>query len=218
MNLGYYVYEIRALLPKDWLDVDQRHIIRWINSQRAIWLKREFNNNRTIEDNIRQSFPVIMSLVERSEVPGIKTGHVILKSNVKIPHTIIRHFKDCITSIHNADMLNENYNYVTKDDIVYSGNGKLNQKDIFCFIYNDYLYIKISCHNPKLKLIKNVIVEGVFEDPIDVDVNYCKNGSPFYDDMDREYPLPDALWNFMKEQIINNGLITSQNEQLEKRN
>lgn len=217
MKLGYYVYEIRALLPKDWLDVDQRHIIEWINSQRALWLKNEFNKNRLIDDNIKQSFPIIMNLVERSEVTGIKSGNVILKSNVLIPNTIIRHYKDCITSTHNADLLTESYNYVTKDEAIYSGNGKINCRDIFSFIYKDYLYIKTQKANPKLRLIKNVIVEGVFEDPIDVDVNYCKNGSPFYTDMEREYPLPKQLWNYMKEQIINNGLITVQNEQLETR-
>jgi len=217
MKLGYYVYEIRALLPKDWLDVDQRHIIQWINLQRALWLKNEFNKNRVIDDKLKQSFPVIMKLTDRSEIPGIKSGHIILKSNLIIPDTIIRHYKDCITSIHNADILSDSYNYVNREDAIYSGSGKTNIKDIYCFIYNDYLYIKISKCNPKAKLIKNVVIEGVFEDPIDVSVNYIKEGSPFYEDMEREYPLPDSLWNYMKEQIINNGLITTQNEQLEKR-
>lgn len=216
MKLGHYVYEIRALLPNDWLDVDQRIIVRWINLQRALWLKNEFNKNRIIDDKVKQSFSINMKLVNRSEVLGIKDTHVILKSNKVIPYSIVRHYNDTITSVHNPDMLGERFNYLPKDDAVYSGNGKTNTKDIFTFIYNDYLYIKINKCNPKNKLINHVVVEGVFEDPVQVDADYIYEGG-IYDEMDREYPLPDSLWNYMKEQIINNGLITSQNEQIEDR-
>ena len=99
MTLDYYVYEIRALLPNDWLDVDQRHIIRWINLQRALWLKNEFNKNRIIDDKVKQSFPIIMKLVNSSEISGIKANTILLKSNVIIPSTIIRHYNTVIEII-----------------------------------------------------------------------------------------------------------------------
>lgn len=215
MKLGYYVYEVRALLPKDWLNVDQRLIIRWLNLQRALWLKNEFNKNGVISDKVKQSFPTVMKLTSGSEIQGVKSTSVLLKSDIEIPDTIIRQHKDTITSIHNADILNERYNYVTKDDAIYSGNGKMSSKDVFSFIYNKYLYIKTQKSNPKIKLINNIVVEGVFEDPIEVAVNYIKSGSPFYDDMERDYPLPDTLWNYMKEQIIKSGTLTVQNEEIE---
>lgn len=216
MTLDYYIYEIRALLPKDWINVDNRHIIRWIDLQRALWLKNEFNNNRFIYDKVTQKIHLKMKLVNSSEISGVSSNNVILKSTVKVPTTINQYYKDSIVSIHNADILGENYNYVEKSDAIYSGNGKLNHKDVYSFIYNNYLYIKTQKGNPSIKLINKVVVEGVFENPIDVERDYIYTGDNF-DFLNLEYPLPEALWTYMKEKIVNQGLITSQNEQIEER-
>jgi hypothetical protein len=214
MQVKHYLYEIRALLLKDWLNVDDRHILRWMDLQRAMWLKNEFNANRIMDDKLSQSINVKMNLVNRSEIDGIKSNSVILKSDKLIPTTIIQHYRDSIIAIRNADILGENYNYVYKQDAIYSGSGKTNSRDIFAFIYNRYLYIKCQKDNPKIRLINNIVVEGVFENPVDVYMQYIFKDY-YMDFQDVEYPVSEALWNYMKEQIINNGLIASQNEQQE---
>lgn len=216
MKLENFIYEIRALLPSDWLDVDDRHIIRWINEQRAIWLKNEFNNGRLVDDRLKQSFHLEVNMVNSSEVSGVKSNSVLLKTKYEIPNVIIKHHSDTLTSIHSPAMLGEKFNYVLKDDAIYSGNGKINSKDIFCFKYNKYIYIKCQKSNPKIKIIKDLIIEGVFEDPIEVVRDYINRGKVI-DIMQIEYPISDAIWVYMKGQILKNGLILKESEDVEKR-
>ena len=215
MTLDYYIYEIRELLPGDWLDVTNKHITRWINLQRSLWLKNEINQGRYIDDKIKQTIIVDTVLVNASEIAGIKANSVLLKSSKEIPYTIILKTTDTITSIHNADILGESYNYVTKEDAVYSGNGKMNTRDIFSFRYNKNIYIKCQKANPKIKLINKLVIEGVFEDPIEVARDFNSTGD--FNELKMEYPISDALWNYMKEQIINNGLISIQAENVEEK-
>lgn len=214
MTLDGYIYEIRALVPKDWIDVDHRHIIRFMDLQRATWLKNELNNNRISSDKLSQKINIKMNLVERSEIEGVKSNSVILKSNVDIPTTILQYYKDSILSIHNADRLGEDYNYVTREEAIYSGNGKLNCNDVFAFIYKKRLYIKTQKSNPKIRLINNVVLEGLFENPVQVERDYVFKGE-YFDFMNMEYPIHEALWTYMKEKVIQNGSILSNNEQIE---
>lgn len=216
MKLESFIYEIRALLPSDWLDVDDRHIIKWINEQRALWLKNEFNNGRLVDDRLKQSIPIEVKLVNSSEVSGVKANSVLLKTIYEIPNVIIKHYSDTITSVHSVSILDEKFNYVLKDDAIYSGNGKINSRDIFCFKYNKYLYIKCQKSNPKIKIIKDIVIEGVFEDPIEVERDYINRGKDI-DIMKIEYPISDAIWVYMKGQILKNGLILKESEDVEKR-
>ena len=216
MTLDYYIYEVRALLPKDWPAIDNRIIIRWINLQRAVWLKNELNKDRLIDDKIKQTIITPMEIVNRSEIPGIKSKHVILKSTLKIPTTIVRHYRDGIISTHNSDYLSEEFNYVTQQEAIYSGSGKLNQNETYSFLYNDHIYIKLLKCNLATKLIDSIVVSGVFENPLEV-AEMAYTGEQAFDILKVEYPLPDALWTYMKQQVINNGSLTSQNEEIEKR-
>ena len=216
MKLESFIYEIRALLPSDWLDVDDRHIIKWINEQRALWLKNEFNNSRLVDDRLKQSIPIEVKLVNSTEVSGVKANSVLLKTIYEIPNVIIKHYSDTITSVHSVSILDEKFNYVLKDDAIYSGNGKINSRDIFCFKYNKYLYIKCQKSNPKIKIIKDIVIEGVFEDPIEVEKDYINRGKDI-DIMKIEYPISEAIWVYMKGQILKNGLILKESEDVEKR-
>ncbi len=216
MKLESFIYEIRALLPGDWLDVDDRHIIMWLNEQRALWLKNEFNKGRIIDDMIKQSFYMPIKMINASEVPGVKSDSILLKTILEIPKVIITHNSDTLTSIHNADILGEKFNYVTKDSAIYSGNGRLNSKDIYCFKYNNYIYIKCKKNNAKVKLLKDIVIEGVFEDPVLVFKDYINRDSSI-NTMKLDYPIPMALWVYMKEQILKNGLLIKQSEDVEKR-
>ena len=89
MQVKHYLYEIRALLPKDLLNVDDRHILRWMDLQRAMWLKNEFNSNRIMDDKLSQSINIKMNLVNRSEIDGIKSNFVILVLNLFLINTLI---------------------------------------------------------------------------------------------------------------------------------
>lgn len=201
MTLKKLIDELKNALPESYKYVDERLIIRVLNEQRAIWLKNQFNQNRSIDDIVKQSIYVDVEMKSRVEFLDNLDKFNILKSKVSIPETLNRHYKDTVVSVSNYDILSEKYNYVTKEKAIYSGNGFTNKNKIFCFIYKDNLYIKLTKANPKINLIKKVVIEGVFEDPVEAfKVNNI--GDP----LNMEYPIPITSFTYIKNEIIN-GLI-----------
>jgi len=203
MLLNRYVSEIKELLQADLSD---RFIIDQINQFRAVWIKNELNKNRVIDDVIKQTITCIeMTIQTQSECPAVTTTDMVLKSTVSIPKTIIRSNRDSILSVRNSKILSERYNYVPLERAVYSGSGKVNKREIFAFIYNDYLYIKLNPENPKIPLLNKVSIEGLFENPLDVAEMTCCDDSTCYDITTMDYPLSIGAWAYIKSQMIPDG-------------
>jgi hypothetical protein len=138
----------------------------------------------------------------------------ILKSKISIPTTLDRHYSDTITKISPATLLAEPFNYIRHDQAYYSGTGLVNHREIYAFIFGDYLFIKLSKANPKIKFIDYVAVSGVFEDPREA---FLIN-NPKKDVMEMEYPIPIHTWTYIKETIVNQGLIGVQADVKEAEN
>jgi hypothetical protein len=217
MKLQYYIYEIRELLPDSKKSLDDREIIRLINLQRIFWIKNEINKNRPAYDNLVQTIHLELVLVDQSTYPGISTTSRILRTDLTIPKPILTATNDTILNIRNPLVIAEPFNYVTRDNSIYCGNGKTNTKDIYCWQYNSYLWIKINVMNPKIALLRNIAVEGIWEDPVLVDRDYILQESEMvYEPYDFEYPMNDALWAYIKEYIKKGSQeITTQNAEEE---
>jgi hypothetical protein len=209
-TLDYYVFEIRRILPLDLQNIDDRIIIRWINLTRAVWLKNEVNKLNDVSYQFKQRLFCEIKPYDQSLVIDIPTAARILRSTTKIPKILSFGHSDGIVSIKNAKVLSESYNYVTKEQAIYSGNGKLNNRDIFVFMNEDYMYIKLQKENPKIALLTHLVIELYAENPleviklnedIDIDNNFMK---------DISYPIDDILWTYMREEVAKNGLMTIQ--------
>jgi len=198
MILKAFVDEIKIALPYDFKHIDNRLIIQVINESRAVWLKNQFNQGRSIDDVVRQTIYVDLEMVNRIDYPFITDTHKILRSKVIIPKTINQHNIDSIISVRNGDILTENYNYVTKDAAVYSGNSYTNKKAIFVFNYKGKFHVKLNKANSKINLLNKLAIEGVFEDPREA---YLINNTG--DVMFMDYPLPITVFTYNKENIIN---------------
>lgn len=216
MELSYYISEIRQSLPRDWPDISSRMIIRLINEFRTVYIKNHYNQNRSFDRGLMQTINVAVGPVSQSTIPYINSSSRILKSYQPIPRLIKISHRDLITNIRNANILSEEYNYVTKDEAIYAGNGKVNTKDIFVFIdheTDDYLYIKLKKENPKLALLTHISIQGIFENPLD-----CKTlqfGDIYVDDFDYEYPMTDTIWGYIKSSILQDGLRVIQSNKLD---
>jgi len=197
MELKIYVDEIRNLIPEDYKNIDERLIVQTINEHRAVHLKNQFNQKRSIDDVVKQTIFVDLEMIEELEYPVKTTTHRILRSKVAIPKTINRHFEDTITTIRNGLILSEKYNYVTADQAVYAGNGHSNKTQVFIFLYRDKLYVKLQKANPKLTLLRNLAIEGVFEDPREA---YSINNTD--DSLYMEYPMSITTWQYIKDNIV----------------
>lgn len=199
MELRIYVDEIRNNLANDFKNIDERLIIQTINEFRELLLKEQFNQGRSIDDIITQSLNINLKMIDVIEYPIKTTTHKILRSEKEIPKTINRHFEDSIVSARSGLTVNEKYNYVTRNQAIYAGNGYTNKKEVFVFLYNNYIYVKLSKNNPKINLLKNLIVEGVFEDPREA---FLFNDST-KDELKMNYPIPMSIWTRAKDMILN---------------
>ncbi len=216
MKLSYYIDELRELLPHDYENVDDRTLIRWINSQRVLWIKNSLGKGYRIPEGLIQTIPYLqMDLVDQSRVPFISTDSRILKSVVKLSEPIYLNREHLILNVSNSEVLFEPYNLVDKNQAIYSGNGKFNTRSVFAFYYDNNMWIKLQKDNPRLGLISYITVEGIFQDPVDIYKRLIVKDED-YNDRDVEYPLTDTIWIYMKEKLINNGLNTVENEQKEE--
>lgn len=216
MELGYYVDELRELLPHDYANIDDRTLIQWINSQRSLWIKNTLGKGYRPPEALIQVIPYLeMELQDASIVPFINSNDRVLKSKVKLSEPVYLNRKHLICSVSNSKVTSEPYNIVDRHQAIYSGFGKFNTRSVFAFFHDNSIWIKLQKDNPRIGLISYVTVEGVFEDPVDIYKRLIVKDELF-EDRDVEYPITDSLWIYMKKSLIEEGLRTTQNEQKEE--
>ena len=131
MELSYYISEIRQALPLDWPHIDDRMIIRLINEFRTVYIKNHYNQNRSIDRGLTQTVNLAVGPVDQSTMDYVNSTDRVLKSYQSVPKIIKLSHRDMVISVRNAKILSDNYNYITKEDAIYAGNGRMNRKDIF---------------------------------------------------------------------------------------
>jgi hypothetical protein len=207
MQLLYYISEIRQALPIDWLHIDDRMIIRLINEFRTIFIKNNYNQNKSIDRGLTQTINVQVNPADQSTVDYIDTTSRILRSEQSIPKIVKLSHRDLVISVRNAKILSESYNYVSKEDAIYAGNGKANKKDVFVFINHeddgDYLYVKLKKENPKIAFLSTISLQIICENPLDcIPLQY----DTYIEERDYEYPMTDTIWGYIKANILRDGL------------
>lgn len=203
MKLNYYVSEIRNSLPQDYQHLDTRLLIRLINEFRTVYIKNEYNKNKTVDISLAQEISFVMNVKDQSTIIAVSTQDRILKSDIEIPKPIKLSHRELVISIRNPKLLADNYNYVTKDDAVYAGNGRFNIDEIYAFLYEKYLYIKLKKRNPKISLLGTISMSAIFDNPLDcIPFHY----NEYIDPLDYEYPMTDTIWGYIKSNILNDGL------------
>ncbi len=198
-NIKHYLYNRRVPNSNR---LDNRQIIHWLNRQRALWLRREYNQMREIKDNERQIlYNVELEVIEDElhSIPPTNSAS-ILRSVYRIPRAIQSHISDGILSVRGKNKLSKRISYTNRENAIYKGNGWFNRKKIFAFKDDDYIWITYGSNTDKSRIIKEVQVEGVFENPIDVDVF---NGTPMnIKNGDTEYPVSAAFMDFIDGEIL----------------
>jgi hypothetical protein len=173
-----------------------------INGQREVWLRNEYNKNRSIDPNIQQSLNCVeVELVEPHncciEVPD---GCKILKSVLPIPNTIEFYNNKGITSVGPVDITQKRFTLVDYNAIPFVGNGRFNKKVVFCFLYDSYLYL-IS-KSELYKYIQFITIRGIFTDPTSLGEFKDCEGVACWSPYD-PYPLNGWMWEqFIKPYIV----------------
>ena len=213
MKLSFYISELRNSLPQDYKYLDDRLLMRLLGEFRTVYIKNEYNKNKTIDPELAQEIDFEIQPADQSTVIYVSTSDRILKSIREIPKPIKLSHRDLVLNIRNPQIMADNYNYVNKEHAVYAGNGKFNKKDIFGFLYNNKFYIKLKKENPKIALLSIISIRAIFENPLDC-IPFQFN--EYIDPLDYEYPMTDTIWGYIKSNILNNGLNVIQAELTEK--
>lgn len=205
----FQVYEDLQITSDD-TSLDKRLIKDLINQERANWIRKEHNKNRSIDDNIIQDLGCVeLSLVDRQSdrCCEVFTDCKILRSKYTIPNAIELNHEKIITRISPVDFMSIPIYFMDYDHAIYYGNGRYNTKALGAFLKNNYLYIVYNKGNYN-KLLEYVNIQGVFEDPTEA-AKYinCDTQQPCFDWDDR-YPINAWMWQSLVKPAVLNELRT----------
>jgi hypothetical protein len=172
-----------------------------INEQRALWLRNEYNKNRSIDPYIIQNLNCLeLELVNPIDCCiTVPDGCKVLRTKKQIPNTIEFFFTKGITSVGPADIMKPRFILIDYSRVPYAGTGRTTANAIYSFLYGGYLYV--FSKNPSHLLIKYISARGIFEDPTALSeyIN-CENTSCWKPS--DPYPINQWMWAYIKPYII----------------
>lgn len=196
MSLNELVYQIyeALMINSDDTTLDRRLIESIINEERSLFIRREHNKNRSIDDNIIQDLGCV-ELIQVSptspECCDIQVGCEILRTKQQLPNAIELYQDKMITRIAPITLNSLPFHLMDLDAVPYFGNGRFNKNQVGVFIRNNYLYF-IS-KSPKIQLMDIVNVQGVWEDPREAARFKTCDGKVCWTP-DSKYPLNTWMW------------------------
>ncbi len=173
-----------------------------INGQRALFMRNEYNRNRSIDPYVLQD----LSCLELELVNPIDccidtpSGCKVLRTKKIIPNTIELYFTKGIATVGSADILKPRFVLIDYSRVPYIGHGRTTQKAVYAFLYNQYLYV--TSKDPSVSLLKYITVRGIFEDPTELEEYVsCVNGQACFSSS-APYPLNMWMWEYIKPQVL----------------
>lgn len=199
-QIAYEIFEIVRGNISDDDDISIEQIKDMVHDTRAKFLKQKFDKNvRVIDNAYTQSLGALeIEPVDSSSHSTIRSGRYMYRTKREIPSTIPRHnYEGTFVRIGPADQLGVEYNLVSYNRALFSGNGRFNKNMIFCFLRDNKIYL-ISSSGLYHKGVQFIDVIGVFENPSQVAMFKDVNGNSLYSD-DMRYPVSRS----MKDDIVN---------------
>ena len=167
-----------------------------INSQRELWIRNEYNKNRSIDPNIQQELSCVeLELVDPHNCcVDVPIGCKILRTKKQLPNSIEFYNRIGITSVGPTDITQKRYAIIDYNRVPYIGNSRFNKNTIYVFLYDKYLYV-ISKSELTI-LFKFITIRGVFSDPTEAGEFISCNGKPCWSP-EEPYPLNQWMWEYM---------------------
>lgn len=202
-ELIYDLWNFVSPLISDDSVLDERSLSYWVDVQRSLWLRNEYNRNRSVDDNIVQSLGAVQfEVVDRIEdMPYVGTNSKIIKSKLQIPVAIELHNSTMLTRVGSLDMTCRPFKLINYTAVPYTNNGKFNKNELYAFLKGGYLYVISSCNNPAWKALKYLNVRGVFESPEEASKFNNLDGTACWS-IDSPYPINKWILAYLKDAII----------------
>jgi len=213
-ELTYRTFNIIRPQLSDDESIDISEIQYDVENARALLIKRNYGKKfkTQLPESIIQTVPKLeIESVNASNVyQEIPSGNVLMKTKLKIPQLLEKSSgMPMVKRISASTILSSNFTIVTPQQSIYSGNGKFNSKNIFCFYENDYLYFITK--RTLFKGVKYIDLYAVFAKPTDVNAfkntNYSTDSSNVLYDANLPYNNESAYpigqeWEFDLAKII----------------
>jgi hypothetical protein len=182
-----------------------------INEQRSLWLRNEYNKNRSIDPYVVQT----LGCVELEPVNpidcciAVPTGCKVLRTIKPIPNTIEFFFTKGIVSVGSPDITKARLSLIDYARVSFIGHGRTTAKTVYAFLYDGYMYL-IS-KNPDYLMLKYITIRGIFEDPTKLsDFINCETKQVCWKPSD-PYPINQWMWAYIKpyilQQLMQKGII-----------
>ena len=207
------LYEvITIIIPKisDDESIDITEIKYDVENIRATLLNQRYSNKykANIPDNIVQKInklkitSVDSSRLSNSSIPlaDIPDGKVLMRTQLQIPDILTKSSGNyLIKRISASTLMSKNFTMTTPEQAAYSGNGKFNSKNIFCFIEDNYIYL--ITQRSLFKSLKYIDLHAVFTRPTEVN-SLLNNSFGFSLDDDDPYPVSEDMAYEIEEIIL----------------
>ena len=222
MTFNQYAYDIlesmRATLVDD-DSVDLRQVKFWINTQRALFLRNEYNkDNRNIDPNVIQELGCVeLEHADSAECCTIRSGCSIVRTKLELPVPVELHLGDMLTFVGPISKLKSQFLRINRNQAPWVNNGRFNKTIIHWFYFNHRIYLIFDSSNLEAKSLKYISVAGVFEDPEVVGNFSTCSGSPCYDD-NTKYPLNSWMYPYIKAAVLQLHTAPEQNSPTDKEN
>ena len=207
VSLNSFAFDILETVRPNIVDdenIDERLIKYEIINQRALWLRNNLMKYNSIDPSIIQDLGCVdVELVDSALCCSNTGGCQILRTTNQIPDTIDIPGLNTITRVAPIGAIDYPFSLVSYSRAIFSNNGRFNKKIIFAFQKDRYIYLKSGKMSASDYLgITKISVQGVFEDPTDVN-NFrgCNNNNPCYSD-DDPFPLQRWLIPYIKTEVI----------------
>jgi hypothetical protein len=162
--------------------LSSRAVKDWVNSYRAILVKRDLDKGKSISGNIVQDLGCVeMVAVDEAECCQVKSGCYIFKSVLPIPKPLELNSKDALTFVGDV---NKRRGWETTSQVgSYWDQYNKYTSDIEKYYYfNEHIYVT------NMDFLKFINIQGVFEDPTQAATFSKCSGEPCYTD-NSEYPI-----------------------------
>ncbi len=173
-----------------------------INEQRSLWLRNEYNKNRSIDPNVQQELACVeLELVDPDTCCNlsIPLSCKVVRTKKQIPNTVELYYRKGITSVGPVDITKKRFTMIDYNRVPYAGHGRTTKNAVYSFLYDKYIYV-IS-NNPGFKILKYITIRGLFEDPSALGDFINCSGKPCWSPYDI-YPLNQWMWTYIKPQIV----------------
>jgi hypothetical protein len=183
-----------------------------INEQRSLWLRNEYNKNRSIDPYIIQNLPCLeLELVNPIDCcVDVPEGCKLLRTKKQIPNTIEFYYTKGIVSIGSPDILQARLVLIDYSRVPFVGHGRTTQNSVYAFLYNKYLYF--FSKSSSYKLMKYVTARVLLEDPTELqNFTDCTSGEVCFK-YSNPYPINLWMWAYIKPYIIQQLMQKSSNK------